>query len=75
MTVETEKTARVHRFHDCVALHTAGTPTVYLTEGMARQIARALLDCARDVKARTFTDSQFATRDIDETAPAGRAKK
>ena len=67
MTIKTEKTARVHRFSDCIALHTEGTPTVYLSEKMARKMARALLDCARDVKGRKFTDSQFGTRDIEET--------
>lgn len=53
---------QIHRFRDCVAVYLANGETRYLTPRAARAIARELNGCARDIEARTFSDSQFGTK-------------
>lgn len=53
--------AQIHRFHDTAALYVGGNATVYLTPKEARDIARALQACARDIEARRFVESEFRT--------------
>lgn len=64
------KGAYIHRFRDKVAvsLPSKGS-TVYLTPKEAQQIAKALNTCARDVKARSFTASEFSSTSVDISAP------
>lgn len=62
--------AYIHRFRDKVAISLPGKgPTVYLTPKEARQIAKALNACARDVKALSFTASEFSSTSVDISAP------
>lgn len=59
------KNAHVHRFHDCAAISLPGEgATVYVLAKEARAIAQALNDCADDIEARSFIDSQFTTQTI-----------
>jgi hypothetical protein len=53
--------AQVHRFGDSVAIYIGTGETVYLSEKTARDIARSLNACARDIQARKFTQSKFST--------------
>lgn len=56
--------AQIHRFRDLVAVHIPGNPTAYLTPKEAETLARMLTACAKDIKARRFTDHQFPTATI-----------
>lgn len=57
--------AQVHRFHGSVAVCLPVGPTHYLTEKEARQLSKALLNCARDIKRQTrFSQSEFTTVQI-----------
>lgn len=53
--------AQVHRFRDFVAVHVGDGRTVYLKPEEARAIASAMQDCAADVTACKFTESDFKT--------------
>lgn len=57
-------TAQVHRFRDRVAASLGTGETVYMDPKTARKLARALNAAARDVDARTFADSTFASTEI-----------
>lgn len=61
--------ASIHRFRDSVALYVSDGKTTYLDPKVARQIARQLYACARDVESRTFINSEFKTVDIELGAP------
>ena len=55
----------VHRFGDAAALAICDhAGTLYITEKEARRLSRALLECARDMRARRFVESQFKTTTI-----------
>lgn len=56
--------AQVHRFREKVAVYLANGSTVYLTPKEAKAIAKAMNACTRDIKANSFTDSQFHTTTI-----------
>jgi hypothetical protein len=58
------ETARVHRFHDFAAIHVGDGSTCYLSPMMARELGKALIDCANDIDAVDFLRSHFATQDI-----------
>lgn len=61
----TTKTVSVHRFHASAAVALPGKgETCYMTEREARELARALIECARDIKARRFTESRFRGRTV-----------
>lgn len=62
-------TAHVHRFRDRVAVYLADGKTVYLTEKEARSLSAFLLEAAKDVKRRKFTDSQFGTHYVPLSSP------
>lgn len=64
------KGAYIHRFRDKVAISLPGKgATVYLTPKEARQIAKALNACARDVKNLSFSASEFTSTSVDVSAP------
>ena len=64
------KSAYIHRFRDKVAISLPDKgPTVYLTPKEARQIAKALNTCARDVKNLSFSASEFTSTSVDVSAP------
>lgn len=50
------KHARVHRFHDYVAVSVGDADTEYLTPEIARKLAVALARYADDAERRKFTD-------------------
>ena len=61
-------TIEVYRFNDAVAVSIPGLATVYLAHGEADALARAMVDCAADIRAVKFTSSnlvptQVAVRD------------
>lgn len=56
--------ASVHRFHDCVAVYLANGRTVYLRPAEAGALAKALCECARDIKKNEYSRSQFKMADI-----------
>lgn len=58
--------ARIYRFHDKVAVHIGDGETIYLTPKAALAIAFAMGACAEDIGACKFTDSLFATVEIEE---------
>lgn len=67
-------TARVHRFHDKVAISIGEEPTVYLTAPMAKKVAAIIEACRLDIERQAFTDSQFGPATITDTTPTpGRA--
>lgn len=67
MAVQTEKSVRVHRFYDAVAIDTESGSTVYLTKELAEKFAQAILNCSRDIgKQPKFSLSNFNTVDIKE---------
>jgi hypothetical protein len=53
------RSAQVHRFRDCVAIHVGAGDTVYFTPKAARLLARALYRAARDVDLRPFAESDL----------------
>jgi hypothetical protein len=57
--------AQIHRFREKVAIYLANGATVYLTPKEARQIAKALLDGARDIKNNSFSQSEFSTVHVE----------
>lgn len=50
-------TARVHRFHDKVAMHIGDGSTVYVTPEFAQALAEKLLAFAHDCMTTKFTES------------------
>lgn len=50
------KQARVHRFHDYVAVRVGNAATQYITPEVARKLAVALARYADDAERRKFTD-------------------
>lgn len=56
--------AFVHRFRDKIAASIGDGSTTYLTEKQARQLSKALLECAQSVKREKFTCSNFGSREI-----------
>lgn len=51
---------RIHRFGDYVAISLPGKgETLYLSASEAKQLAKGLNKCAREVGACKFTDSSF----------------
>lgn len=59
-------TASLHRFGDNVAiafLNMKGE-TVYMDVDQAESVARAIMECVADIKARKFVDSSFNTRSV-----------
>jgi hypothetical protein len=59
------KTAQIHRFHDKVAMYLGDGQTVYLKPHDAMVLASKMLECYRDIEARRFRDSTFATFDME----------
>ena len=59
------KHAQVYRFHDTVAIYIGTDPTVYMTPYKARKLSKALLEAAKDIKARNFLDSKVGTFELD----------
>lgn len=67
MKQETEKRLvhSVHRFRDKIAVHLhPANVTVYLTVAEALALKKALNDCAKDIKAHDFVNSDFNTREF-----------
>lgn len=59
---KTLKSANVHRFRDLVAVCLPGSgETAYFTPSEALALARHIGNAARDIKARDFGYSQFAS--------------
>lgn len=64
---KTEKTTRIHRFCDVVALDTESMKkTVYLTPEMALAFAMRLKQYAKDCQRTTFGKSKLGTCDIEQ---------
>ncbi|HEJ3175094.1 TPA: hypothetical protein SL339_000788 [Pseudomonas aeruginosa] len=65
------KNAQIHRFGDRVAVSLPGKgETVYLSEKEARELARVLVDCARNIKGQPkFSESDFVTASVDIADP------
>lgn len=56
------QTAQIHRFLGSVALYVGNGQTVYIDPKMARDIARSLNACARNIKEKPkFCESDFRT--------------
>ena len=64
------KQARVHRFHDYVAVSVGDADTEYLTPEMARKLAVSLARFADDVEHRKFTAPGGLGTDYHETETA-----
>jgi len=59
------KNIHLHRFGADVAISLPGNgETCYMSASEARQVACALVDCARDIAARPFVSSTFNNRGI-----------
>lgn len=56
--------AQIHRFREKVAIYLANGSTVYLSPKEAKEIAKALNACTRDIKANSFANSQFHTTHV-----------
>ena len=66
MAEKTTGTARVHRFHNYVALSLPGKgETVYMSADEALQMGNALIRFAFDVNACGFTHSTMLARAIE----------
>lgn len=55
---------QVHRFRDRVAIHLATGPTHYLLPSEAKAIGKLLMDCAKDVRAASYGESQFESCNV-----------
>ncbi len=57
-----EPSARLHRFHNSVAVSFNGAPrTFYLSAALARQLGEELLRYAREVGTTEFTESTIGS--------------
>ncbi len=56
-----QKSARMHRFRDSVAISFDDTETLYLPPALARQLSEELARYAADVEAVRFTKSTLGT--------------
>lgn len=61
------RTARVHRFRDSIAISIGDSETLYLSADMADQISEALEAYAADVRHASFTESQLASTEIEDS--------
>lgn len=52
---------QIHRYGDCVAMHLGKGQTVYITPKEAKEIAKQLNQCAKDISSAKFVNSQFVT--------------
>jgi hypothetical protein len=60
-----ERTARVHRFQNKVAIDTETGTTVYISAELATLFAKAMLECAADIeKQPKFSLSNFSTQEL-----------
>jgi hypothetical protein len=59
--VKQTSNARVHRFHEWVAVHFSGTETAYLSPSLAWQLAEELMRYAADCEAVKFSKSEIGT--------------
>lgn len=66
MSTEASKSARVHRFHDKVALYIGETETVYLNPKLALALARTIMLCVEDIGSRKFVLSEFETTELED---------
>jgi hypothetical protein len=57
--------AQIHRFREKVAIYLANGATVYLSPKEAKEIAKALNGAVRDIKANSFSNSQFSTVHVE----------
>lgn len=56
-----------YRFHDCIALSISGAKeTVYISSSMAMELGEILINASKDIETKSFTDSQFFSRNIEE---------
>ncbi len=61
-----ERTARVHRFQNKVAIDTENGSTVYLSVNLAKRLANAMFDCAADIeKQPKFSLSNFPVTELE----------
>jgi hypothetical protein len=56
--------ARVHRYHDSVAVHVGSGETTYLSPKNARRLATALLQAAKSVETEKFSESNVPNTSI-----------
>jgi hypothetical protein len=64
-----QKTARVHRFREMVAVHFTDTETLYLSPDLARQLAAELTRYALDCNSVAFSRSEIGTTNVGEPGP------
>lgn len=62
-------TWQIHRFRDCVAVHSGKGETCYFTAKEARAMARAINAAARSVQRETFGTSPGLTKSGECYAP------
>lgn len=66
MATKNQQSVRLYRFGNSVAFTFPDSETLYISEGMARKLARCLNSYARDIKGCKFTESNIGTKNLNE---------
>jgi len=64
MDVKTQKSSRVHRFLDLIAIDFPDTETLYLTSGHAIRLRHILADYLDDIVKRSYGDSRLGVVEV-----------